>query len=192
MTYIHQLTTFFSSPIGNLLITSDGQVVISVCWATESPKAVISTAKDTILQQTIAELSAYFEGKLKQFSVPVNLSGTPLQKAVWQVMCEIPYGKTMTYGEVAQRLHTSPRVVGNACGANPIPIIVPCHRIVAANGKLGGYSGADGAETKRWLLKLEGFPLPMGEAARSEQASPPRRRRVRARTAPLSEAGEGC
>jgi len=77
---------------------------------------------------------------------------------VWRAMQQIPAGKTKSYGEVARAIASSPRAVGTACGRNPIPIVIPCHRIVAAGGALGGYSGQGGAETKRFLLRLEGFP----------------------------------
>ena len=107
--------------------------------------------------QFAAELEAYFNGKLQTFSVPINLDrGTDFQRRVWQALLAIPYGKTVTYGELARSLGLSAgasRAVGNACGANPLPIIVPCHRVVAANGSLGGYSG--GLWRKEGLLKVE-------------------------------------
>ncbi|HHY17497.1 MAG TPA: methylated-DNA--[protein]-cysteine S-methyltransferase [Firmicutes bacterium] len=108
-----------------------------------------------ILQQTIKELDTYFTGQLRTFTVPVRLSGTPFQQAVWQAMKNIRYGETKTYRELALAAGSpkAARAVGNACAANPVAIIVPCHRVLAQSG-LGGFGG--GLDTKRWLLNLEG------------------------------------
>src|SRR5690606_13127856 len=86
--------------------------------------------------------------------------GTDFERRVWRAMIAIPQGRTQTYGEVARMLGSTPRAVGGACGANPIPLVIPCHRIVGAGGALGGYSGGRGAETKRFLLELEGALTP--------------------------------
>ncbi len=102
-----------------------------------------------------AQLAEYFGGRRRVFDLPLDLRGTPFQRLVWEVMRAIPWGETLTYGEIA-RLIGAPgaaRAVGLACGANPVPIVVPCHRVVAAGG-LGGYSS--GADVKRFLLRLEG------------------------------------
>jgi O-6-methylguanine DNA methyltransferase len=108
------------------------------------------------LEQLREELADYFERRLiTRFRVPLDLLGTPFQCAVWQALRDIPYGETWTYGELAQRLGRprAVRAVGSANGANPVPIMVPCHRVVAAGSKLGGYSG--GLDIKRRLLALE-------------------------------------
>jgi len=109
-----------------------------------------------ILQQAIKELDAYFTGQQRKFTVPVRLSGTPFQQKVWQAMRGIDHGETKTYRELAQAAGSpnAARAVGNACAANPVAIIVPCHRVLAQNG-LGGFGG--GLDTKRWLLNLEGI-----------------------------------
>ena len=86
--------------------------------------------------------------------------GTAFQRQVWASMAAIPHGKVRTYGDLARELETGPRALGTACGRNPIPIIIPCHRVLGTNGSLGGYSGMDGIDTKRALLKLEGVSLP--------------------------------
>ena len=92
-------------------------------------------------------------------------AGSEFQRRVWQVMIDIPPGETVTYGDVARQLGSAPRAVGGACGANPIPILTPCHRVVGSNGGLGGYSGAGGLPTKRALLDLETTGAPLLRAA---------------------------
>lgn len=105
-----------------------------------------------------AQLNAYFDGDRQEFDVPLDLRGTPFQCAVWEAVLQVPYGETTTYGEIARRIGKPgmARPVGSANGANPIPIIVPCHRIIGSNGNLTGYGG--GLDLKRALLKLEGVP----------------------------------
>lgn len=113
-----------------------------------------------ILLQAIDELDKYFSGKMKIFTVPVDLCwGTSFQRAVWEYVRSIPYGKVKTYGQIARDLGRpkGARAVGNANGANPIPVIVPCHRVVQSDGKLGGYGG--GLDVKDSLLRLEGVLL---------------------------------
>ena len=106
------------------------------------------------------QFTRYFSGKPVTFHVPLDLTGgTPFQQKVWRVLCSIPYGQTRSYGWVARKLGKpgAARAVGTACGANPIPIIVPCHRVIASDGSLGGYSG--GLAWKRRLLRNEGVIL---------------------------------
>lgn len=108
------------------------------------------------LQQAVDELKRYFAGERLQFSCPLDLQGTPFQVRIWQELYRIPYGETRSYGEIARMIGrpTASRAVGAANGANPIAIIVPCHRVIGGNGKLTGYGG--GLPTKSWLLSLEG------------------------------------
>lgn len=103
-----------------------------------------------------AELQAYAAGSLRRFSLPLRLAGSAFQQRVWRKLCEIPYGELWSYRDLAKALGTAPRAVGQALAANPIAIVVPCHRVVAADGSIGGYSG--GLELKRRLLELEGIP----------------------------------
>jgi len=145
---------FVSTPIGPLRVDSDGAAVTRVSWVEDDtetgpgdPDAVCHQAKD--------QLEAYFLGDLLDFTVPVALSGSPLQLGVWGEMQKIPFGSVATYGDVAHTIDSEPQAVGTACGQNPIPIIVPCHRIVGAGGKLVGFSGGQGIETKSYLLDLE-------------------------------------
>ena len=140
-----------ASPLGPLTLAAGDGALTALRWG----KAKREDASP-LLDRAAAALATYFSGDLRHFDLPVAPEGTDHDRAVWQAMQQIPPGKTRSYGEVARAIRSSPRAVGNACGRNPIPIIVPCHRIVAAGGGLGGYSGQGGAETKRFLLELEG------------------------------------
>ena len=108
-----------------------------------------------LLNECEDELKAYFDGRLKQFSVPVSMHGTEFQKKVWKTLLQIPYGETLSYGEIAKSIGNSKacRAVGHANNQNPVAIIVPCHRVIGANGKLVGYAG--GLYVKKYLLDLE-------------------------------------
>ncbi len=108
-----------------------------------------------LVQRAGAELAAYFAGRLRSFSVPIAPLGTPFQRAVWQAVAAVPYGETRSYGVIAAAVGRpeAARAVGHANGANPLPIVVPCHRLVGASGALTGYAG--GLEMKRWLLEHE-------------------------------------
>lgn len=116
---------------------------------------IVEGAEIAPLQQAMDELRRYFAGVRLQFSCPLDLHGTPFQVAVWQEMFRIPYGETTTYGDLAKAIGypTAARAVGAASGANPVAIIVPCHRVVGSNGSLVGYGG--GLPTKKWLLAME-------------------------------------
>lgn len=143
----------YNSPVGPLTLFEDDGVIIAVEWGwppetDEPPAPVLERARD--------QLDAYFEGKLKAFDLPLAPMGTPFQQKVWQALARIPFGATRTYGDLAKELGTAPRCLGGACGRNPLPILIPCHRVLGANKSLGGYSGMDGIDTKRFLLTLEG------------------------------------
>jgi methylated-DNA-[protein]-cysteine S-methyltransferase len=115
---------------------------------------------DTLAYLACVQLSAYLEHGDYQFDLPIRLTGSLHQLHVWEAMRRIPAGETRTYGDIATEIGSNARAVGSACGANPVPIVVPCHRIVAANG-LGGFMGGTGEKTlsiKRWLLQHEGWP----------------------------------
>jgi methylated-DNA-[protein]-cysteine S-methyltransferase len=146
----------WQSPIGPLgIVTSERGIV---CIQFERHQHGIETVADAndITQQCIAELDEYFVGRRRDFTVPLDLRGTPFQMSCWTALLRIPFGEIRTYAEQAQVVG-SPRgfrAVGHANGANPIPIIVPCHRVLATGGKLGGYGG--GLPLKERLLRLEG------------------------------------
>jgi len=112
-----------------------------------------------VLKEATRQLERYFARKLQRFELPLAARGTDFQKSVWKMMSEIPYGETATYGGMATALGSGPRAVGMACGRNPIPVIVPCHRVLGSGGKEGGFSGGQGLPTKRKLLALEGVVL---------------------------------
>jgi methylated-DNA-[protein]-cysteine S-methyltransferase len=105
--------------------------------------------------QVSAEMAAYFAGELENFATPLAPKGSPFQQSFYAALCAIPYGETRTYGDLARDLGVSAQAIGQACGANPIAIMIPCHRVLGADG-LGGYSGVGGIEAKVALLRLEG------------------------------------
>jgi methylated-DNA-[protein]-cysteine S-methyltransferase len=152
--------TFVESPIEPILLTSDGQSLTGVYM--DVPKRNPRIGEDWVRGDDAApfpearrQLACYFEGKLTQFDLPLAATGTPFQQQVWQALKAIPYGTTLSYGEVARRIGTpsASRAVGMANGRNPIGIIVPCHRVIGANGKLIGYGG--GLPRKEALLAFE-------------------------------------
>ena len=108
----------------------------------------------SVLDGAREQLQAYFDGELMEFDLPLAPVGTGYRRAVWKALCGIPYGETRSYSDIAVAAGGSPRSVGQANGHNPIPLIIPCHRVVAVS-HIGGYSGGDGLPTKRWLLALE-------------------------------------
>ena len=137
------------APIGDLTISVEDNIIVSLDWGWAKEQNTIA-----LLQDAKSQLNDYFDGLRKNFDLPLEPPGTKFQQRVWSMMEQIPYGKTITYGEIAKALDSSARAVGMACGANPIPVIIPCHRVVAAND-MGGYSGDGGVKTKRALLHLE-------------------------------------
>ncbi|WP_414652559.1 methylated-DNA--[protein]-cysteine S-methyltransferase, partial [Hypericibacter adhaerens] len=128
-------------------------------WGNDRP-ADPPPAGSPLLDRARAQLEAYFAGRRDGFDLPLAPRGTGFQRKVWERMRRIPYGATWSYAELARDVGSVARAVGQACGANPIPIIIPCHRVLAENGGLGGFSGAGGTESKSFLLELEGaLPL---------------------------------
>lgn len=144
------------SPLGSLTVVAAGDQIIALRWG----RTDAACAATPLLEDARAQLAAYFAGSLRSFSLAMCPTGTPFLRRAWAAIAAIPYGRTATYGELAARLGTAPRSVGLACRRNPLPILIPCHRVLAADGRLGGYSGGDGLATKRALLWLEGVPLP--------------------------------
>ena len=149
----------YDSPIGRLGLIGEGDSLISLALP-YSPVPMVMERETPVLRETKRQLEAYFAGKLREFDLPLQLEGTPFQLKVWEQLRQIPYGQVISYGELARKvgLPGASRAVGGANRHNPIAIIVPCHRVIAADGTLGGYSGnCDGsADVKRALLKLEG------------------------------------
>ena len=152
------------SPIGELLLLGAGDVLHGLhMQAGNRPLSVRSAWErdDDALPAVRRQLSEYFAGERSQFDIRMYLGGTAFQRTVWHALTEIPYGETISYGELARRIERPDRAraVGTANGQNPIAVIVPCHRVIGANGKLVGYGG--GLENKRLLLDLEAGALPL-------------------------------
>lgn len=149
---------YVDSPVGRLAVEADHDAVTAVRWATPGERTR-DKAASAVLKEAARQLDRYFAGKLRRFDVPLAAHGTDFQKRVWSAMLGIPYGETATYGGLAKIVGSGPRPIGMACGRNPIPIIQPCHRVLGAGGKEGGFSGGKGLPTKRQLLALEGVVL---------------------------------
>lgn len=175
--------TIIKTPIGRLLLTSDGEALTGVHMEDHEggPQALsgfLSSDSDRVagfsslptlsweagdaipvLQETQKQLEAFFNGKLEAFDLPLRPTGTLFQRTVWDELTRIPYGKTISYGELAKRIGNpvASRAVGLANGKNPIAIVIPCHRVIGSDGKLTGYGG--GMDRKKWLLEHEGFAL---------------------------------
>ena len=147
------------APFGTLGISTEGPYVTGIRFLAPSHPAR-APRKDSLAFLACVQLQAYLDNPNYQFDLPLKLNGTHHRLAVWEAMQRIPAGKVRTYGEIAAELASSARAVGGACGANPIPVVVPCHRVIAAGGHIGGFMGArdDGFELgiKRWLLAHEG------------------------------------
>ena len=154
----HTYYSTLSTPIGELLLTSDGAALTGVYFEGHTPDAAWRE-DDEILWEAREQLTAYFGGRLTEFTLPLAPSGTPFQMRVWEELNAIPFGTTISYGEQARRLDrpSASRAVGSANGRNPIPVVVPCHRVVGAGGGLTGFGG--GLDRKKWLLEHEAAVL---------------------------------
>ncbi len=141
------------SPIGKIWVASDGMLITALSFESIQGKHAKSPP---LLLEAEKQLDAYFKGKLKKFHLPVQRLGTRFQKLVWTALEDIPYGKAASYKTLGSHIGglAIGRTVGNACARNPVPIIVPCHRVIGSNGLLTGYVG--GIWRKRWLLQHEG------------------------------------
>lgn len=159
-------STTYKTPIGNSFLVSNEEYLVGIWFEGQKHycpiKETIKTGQLTdVLRQTTEWLNQYFSGEQPDIStIQIKLHGTPFQQDVWEILCEIPYGEVMTYGEIAKiiakkynRKTMSAQAVGGAVGRNPISILVPCHRVVGANGSMTGYAG--GIEKKQWLLQHE-------------------------------------
>jgi methylated-DNA-[protein]-cysteine S-methyltransferase len=149
---------FIDSPLGPLLVQGDGEVVTGLFLSKpDDPWQIDSSWQktDAPFRAVRAQLAEYFAGTRREFTVPIRLDGTPFQRQVWRELLRIPFGKTISYAQLAQRIGKpgASRAVGNANSRNPISIIVPCHRVIGADGKLTGYAG--GIANKDWLLAWE-------------------------------------
>jgi methylated-DNA-[protein]-cysteine S-methyltransferase len=143
------------TPVGPVVVSERDGAIVGVDIGGRTTREDATPLLATAAQQ----LDAFFYCGLREFDLPLAPVGTDFQQRVWEAMRRIPFGQTRTYGEIARQVGGEARAVGAACGANPIPIIIPCHRIVAGAGRLGGFSSRGGVETKRALLQLEGALL---------------------------------
>lgn len=139
----------FDTPLGHLTVTEDGGAIIRLAWRDGQ------TDDTPLLRAAGDQLAQYFAGARTGFDLPLRIDASAAQRAVCDAMRAIPPGETRSYGDLARDLKLSAQAVGQLCGANPIPIIVPCHRVLGAAG-LGGFSAPGGVETKVWLLRHEG------------------------------------
>ena len=156
--------TQYRSPLGTYVLGSSKKGVVCVKTEDRSKTYLSRWEGEGIMQQEggehnlrlISQLDAYFAGKLRDFTIPLDLRGTSFQRRVWDLLCEIPWGETRSYGQIAKALGRpkAARAVGRAVGTNPVSIVVPCHRVIGSDGTLTGYGG--GLDRKKALLKLEG------------------------------------
>jgi methylated-DNA-[protein]-cysteine S-methyltransferase len=156
------------SPLGSLSVAARDGAIVELDWGGRGARALAVDQPPEIaglLAEAARQLAAYFTDGQFRFDLPLRPAGSDFQRAVWDFMLAIPAGESRTYGQAAAATGAAARAVGGACGANPIPVIIPCHRILAAGGEAGGYSGKGGLDTKRWLLRHEGAYVP------SEQVS---------------------
>ena len=151
-------TAKLRTPFAMLGVGTNGRAVTRVTYLPLNERAQAPT--DDVGEEVARELERYLADPEFRFTVPLALTGTPFQRRVWQAIDAIPPGQSRTYGEVARMVRSAPRAVGQACGANRIALIIPCHRVVGALGSLGGFMNADDGHplaVKRWLLRHEGY-----------------------------------
>ena len=151
-----EATRCFDSPIGNILLKARNNKVV---YLTMGGPKVENSGNAKVLDLAEKQLKNYFAGKSRVLDFEVELKGTDFQRAVWEEIGKIGFGETKTYGDIAHAIGRpkAVRAVGGAVGANPVPLVVGCHRVLGSSGKITGYSGGDGLPTKRWLLALEGI-----------------------------------
>jgi methylated-DNA-[protein]-cysteine S-methyltransferase len=149
------------SPIGRIEVIGNGEAIVSLAIECDGalPWDGVPEQGDEVLDRAVKQLDEYFAGHRRQFDLPLSLAGSAFQLAVWEQIAALDFGEVVSYGEIGLSTGraTAGRAVGGAVGANPIPIIVPCHRVLASDGRITGYSGGDGISTKSWLLQHEGI-----------------------------------
>ncbi len=150
-----------TSPIGRIEIVGNGEAIVSLSIERDGtlPHDDHGEHGDAVLDRAVAQLGEYFEGHRRDFDLPLALAGTAFQLAVWEQLVDLEFGEVISYGEIGMGTGrpTAGRAVGGAVGANPVPIIVPCHRVLGSDGRITGYSGGEGIPTKAWLLDHEGI-----------------------------------
>ncbi|MEI6162034.1 MAG: methylated-DNA--[protein]-cysteine S-methyltransferase [Roseococcus sp.] len=142
------------TPLGEITLSEEDGAIVALDWG----RGCVQEATP-LLREARDQLHDYFDGKRAHFQLPLAPHGTPYQRRVWSALRGIPAGETRSYADIAREVASHPRAVGQANGRNPIPIVIPCHRVIAANGAIGGFSSPDGPVTKRYLLALEARTL---------------------------------
>jgi methylated-DNA-[protein]-cysteine S-methyltransferase len=157
MAYVHKIV---KTPVGALTLIASDRGLAAILWENDDPKRVrldhgAADKKHAVLADAERQLKEYFAGTRNRFDLPLDFTGTPFQKKVWQALCRIPFGETRSYADIAKEVGSpkAVRAVGSANGKNPISIVAPCHRVIGKNGKLTGFAG--GLEVKAFLLRLE-------------------------------------
>ena len=140
----------FNSSIGWITISEEKDLVTSIMFGKNKNKG-----KNIVLIKLKKQILEFIKGKRKKFSIKLHITGSSLQKKIWKQLSNIRYGNTKTYGEIAEVLGTSPRYVGNVCGQNNHLLVIPCHRVIRSDGRLGGFSGLGGIKLKQKLIKIE-------------------------------------
>lgn len=146
-----------ATPFGALGVRTEGQAIAEIIFLPPGTRPV--APRNQLAAEACRQLAAYLADPKAGFDLPLKGGGSDFQRRVWKSIAAIPGGRTLTYGAIARRLESAPRAVGQACGRNPFPVVVPCHRVVGVNGGLGGFANARGGyllEAKRWLLRHEG------------------------------------
>lgn len=151
------------TPLGEVTLSEEDGAIVALDWGRGRDQD-----RTPLLQRAVAQLQDWFDDPASPFDLPLAPYGTPFRQRVWQALRDIPAGQTRSYGELARVLGSAARAIGQANGANPIPILIPCHRVLAAGGALGGYSGGEGPATKLWLLNHEKRLAPGPAAAHPE------------------------
>ncbi|HWH32622.1 MAG TPA: methylated-DNA--[protein]-cysteine S-methyltransferase [Egibacteraceae bacterium] len=157
--------TSMDTPVGRLVLTSDGAGLTGLTMEPQEGRRPVGAAHraDDVLREAVSQLDEYFAGRREVFDLPRSAPGTVFQRTVWEELVKVPFGETVSYGELARRIGrpTAVRAVARANATNPLGIVVPCHRVIGGDGTLTGYAG--GLERKRWLLAHEGALLPVGD-----------------------------
>ena len=150
-------TLTLSTPIGDLQLVSDGQNLVRIVFPGQHQQLGGDSQEDAVLARAAKQLGEFFDGRRRHFDLPLAASGTQFQREVWSQLTKIPFGEVRSYRDIAAEIGrpTAVRAVGAANGRNPLPIVVPCHRVIGADGSLTGFAG--GLERKRQLLVLEGY-----------------------------------
>ena len=156
---------YYDSPIGRIILTADEEGLTGLWFEDQKihPKIPEKEGNEKFISSAVKWLDGYFSGKIPNETVPVHLIGTDFQKEVWEILRTVPYGSTVTYGDISSKIsekrgsHMSAQAVGQAVGHNPVAVIVPCHRVIGKDGSLTGYAG--GTERKRRMLEIEGHTI---------------------------------